>query len=162
MNVNISTVSSVDIIPEEPCNTAVLGSWTKRSDAVSACAGYIIDRCALRPDLRYAIMHDENHDCLIDIVAAKTGCEKHLLENVFEYRLLDQEWEMPEEVEGPLREFLEDAIGRDSVYEIVTCPESDIGVSTWIFEVSTNMLKVERGFEIRRKQKCQRGKRRNS
>lgn len=154
MKIDISTVSSVDIMPGEPCDTAVIGSWTNRSDAVSACAGYIIERCVLRPDLRYAIMHDVNHDCLIDIVAAKTGCKKYLLEKAFEHRLLEHEWEMPEEVEGALRECLEDAIGRDSVYEIATCPESDIGDSTWIFEVSTNQLEVESGCEIRKKERC--------
>lgn len=148
MTFDIWTVSSADNLPDEPPDMSTVGSWTDRNEAVAACADYIVERCALRPDLRYAILHDANHPLAADVVATKAGLSKEKLLKEFRYRLPD-DWEMPEAIEKALNEYLTEKIGMTSGYEISTEFESDVGVTEWMFEVVNNTLTLESGLIVK-------------
>lgn len=142
------TVSSADNLPDEPIDTAIVGSWTDRNEAVAACADYIVDRCALRTDIRYAILHDANHPLAADAVAAKAGWSKEKLLQAFRCRLQD-DFEMPEDVGKALKDYLVEAIGPSSGYDIETDFESDVGTTQWLFEVVNNTLTLVSGLIVK-------------
>lgn len=148
MTFGIWTVSSADNLPDEPIDTAIVGSWTDRNEAVAACADYIVERCALRTDIRYAILHDANHPLAADAVAAKAGWSKEKLLREFRYHLPD-DWEMPEDVGKALKDYLVEAIGPSSGYDIETDFESDVGRTWWLFGVLGNTLTLESGLIVK-------------
>ena len=144
MKFEIYTVSSVDIKADEPVETCTIKSFTSRKDAVKECVDYIIERCFLRPDIRYAIMHDFNHDQVLAIVSAKSGCDKKVIEKEFEFRPYHTRgWGMPHEVEDALSEYLFNEIDLYGVYDICTDFDTEIGGAEFIFEISMNMLETE-------------------
>lgn len=144
MKFEIYTVSSVDIQTDEPVETCTVKSFTSRKDAVKECVDYIIERCCLRPDIRYALMHDYNHDQILPIVSAKSGYDRKILEKEFEYRPLDARgWCMPHQVEEALSEYLSSEIDLYGSYDISTGYDTEIGSTEWIFEISMNMLEAE-------------------
>lgn len=140
MRYDIHTVSSVDIETGEPVQTNTIGSFTDRGDAIRECVDYIVERLKLRPDIRYALMHDENHDQIMALVSARSGVPKKTLEKEFEFRPLDRGWGMPPEVENAIRDFVEHVIELEGGYDIVTDFDTEIGSTEWIFDVSKNTL----------------------
>lgn len=147
MEIEINTVSSVDIPPDGPCETNTVGSWANERDAVIECAEYIVDRCAMRPDIRYALMHDEEHLDLIVFASDRSGIGRREIEESFSYSI-DEGWNCNPGVEAAIKEYLIDRISMSMVYEILTCAESEIGASTWIFEVSKNILRMNAGIDV--------------
>ena len=144
MKFEIYTVSSVDVQTDEPVGTCLTGSFTSRKGAIRECVDYILERCRLRADIRYALMHDNNHDQVLDIVSAKSGCDKKLIEKKFEFRpYRTRGWGMPHEVEDALSEYLFHEIELYGVYDISTDFDTEIGSAEFIFEVSMNMLDTE-------------------
>lgn len=144
MKFEIYTVSSVDIETDEQVETFTVKSFTSRKDAVKECVDYIIERCCIRPDIRYALMHDVNHDQVLAIVSEKSGYDRKIVEKAFEYRPLDSRgWCMPRPVEDALSEYLSNEIDLYGLYDISTDYDTEIGGTEWIFEISMNMLEAE-------------------
>lgn len=142
MTYEIWTVGSADNLPDEPPDTEIIGSWTSRREAVRACADYIVDRCSLRRDLTYAILHDENHPDAPKEIASRAGIGENELLKKCRCRLTE-EWEMPENVAKAMGEYLEEEILAASAYEITTDFESDVGTTEWLFGVVKNTLTLE-------------------
>ena len=144
MKFEIYTVSSVDIQTEEPVETCTIKSFTSRKDAVKECVDYIIERCCIRPDIRYALMHDVNHDQVLAIVSEKSGYDSKIIEKEFRYRPFGARWwRMPHPVEDALSEYLSNEIDLYGSYDISTDYDTEIGSTEWIFEISMNMLETE-------------------
>lgn len=144
MKFEIYTVSSVDIKTDEKVETCTAKSFTSRKDAVKECVDYIIERCCMRPDIRYALMHDVNHGQVLAIVSAKSGYDRKVLEKEFEYRPFDARgWCMPHRVEDALSEYLSNEIDLYGSYDISTDYDTEIGSTEWIFEISYNVLETE-------------------
>ena len=147
----IFTVSSVDIQPSDPVDTCTVGSFTNIDDAIRECTDYIIDRCRWRPDIRYAIMHDYNHEQVLGVVSEKSGRDRSEIEKKFKYNPIgDRGWGMPREVENALKEYLLHMVYLEGGYHIKTdIDDPEIGDTEWIFEISRNMLHFESGLIVK-------------
>jgi len=146
-NIVIYTVMSLDTVQDEPVDPTVTGSWTDREEAINQCVDYIVERCYLRPDIRYALMHDENHPDMLEVVSAKSGAGKDLLKKSFAYNLNDG-WEMPSKVEEAVKEYLASHLGIYMGYQIDTDIDSDIGSNGFMFVVSKNSLTFDRDTKV--------------
>lgn len=136
----VYSVVSTDITNDEPVETRVVGTYRRREDAVTACISYIMERLVLRPDIRYAFMHDVNHDqkTLIKFLRKLSIATPGKIRRAFAYTMAD--WEMPEEIGPAVRLFVREVV-EGGVYDISTDMESDIGYEQFIFEIQENELK---------------------
>ena len=134
----VYSVVSTDNKTDEPVDTFVCGTYRKREDAVTACVDYIMERLVLRPDIRYAFMHDVNHNTRREIARAM-HMSSSILKRKFAYDLKDG-WEMSDKLEKAVRDYLwHEVLG--GVYDIGTDMESSIGVASFIFYIQENQLK---------------------
>lgn len=140
----VHSVVSLDIIPDEPIDGTVIGTFHDRKRAIEECADYIIERLYLRADIRYALLHDENHPDLNDHLcdmAQKTFGE---IEEMFAYNVNDDNWDIPSVVEAVLKGWLIENIEAGGYYEIEVDPSDDvIGANEFVFKVIENQLKDE-------------------
>lgn len=135
----VYSVVSTDNTMDEPVDTQVVGTYRRREDAVQACVDYIMERLELRPDIRYALMHDVNHgQKLIRFLRGWSTATPRRIRRAFAYKMDD--WEMPEEIGSAVRLFIRDVV-EDGVYDIITDMESDIGCEEFVFEIQENELK---------------------
>lgn len=144
MNRKIWTVTSVDVEPGEKIDDYVCESRTTYEGAVDACVDYMMDRIWIRDDIRYALMHDVNHD-VSEFVEA-SGMGKDGLTELFDYGLRAPQWQnfsMPDTVDKALRGYLKGVVDAEFGYEIGTDFESKIGVCTYIFSIQESVLKED-------------------
>ena len=136
----VYSVVSTDNTTDEPVDTQVVGTYRKREDAVTACVDYIMERLVLRPDIRYAFMHDVNHDqkTLIKFLRKLSIVTPGRIRRAFAYKMDD--WEMPEEIGPAVRLFVREVV-EGGVYDMGTDMESDIGCEEFVFEIQENELK---------------------
>jgi hypothetical protein len=134
----VYSVVSTDITNDEPVDTMVVGTYIKREDAVTACVDYIVERLVLRPDIRYAFLHDENHNAL-KMVSKWSNVSPRRLKRMFAFNMNDG-WEMPESVEISVRWFVRE-VAEGGVYNMSTDIESDIGCESFVFDIQENTLK---------------------
>lgn len=140
----VHSVVSLDITPDEPIDGTVIGTFHDRANAIKECADYIIERLYLRADIRYAFMHDENHPYLEEDLSEKVEIPFSEVEKMFSYDVNDDEWNMPQEVESVLKEWLVDDIKAGGYYEIeVDDLDEVIGSHEFVFKVIENQLKDE-------------------
>lgn len=137
----VYSVGSVDIEPDSPVEADVIGSFANRRDAVKECVAYIVERCALRPDIRYALMHDLEHPDFLEQVSKRTGIGSKELLEIFKYDLAD-EWSMPVSVESAIEALLVFAVYIEGGYDIETDERSDVGAASYKFFVMENQLKT--------------------
>lgn len=136
----VYSVLSVDVKSDDPVQVDVVGSYCDKEDAVRACADYIIERIRDRPDIRYALYNDVNHnDTLRKELKVKSGVSYARLKTMFKYKI-SENWELPKNVRDVLWGYLRWNIECFGQYEIVTDMESDIGFETYIFDVQENHL----------------------
>ena len=136
----VYSVLSVDVKLDDPVQVDVVGSYRNKEDAVRACADYIIERIRDRPDIRYALYNDVNHNgTLRKELKAKSGVSYARLKTMFKYKMSGS-WELPKNVRDVLWGYLRWNIECFGQYEIVTDMESDIGFETYIFDVQENHL----------------------
>lgn len=136
----VYSVLSVDVKFDDPVQVDVVGSYCNKDDAVRACADYIIERIRDRPDIRYALYNDVNHnDTLRKELKAKSGVSYARLKTMFKYKM-SENWELPKNIRDVLWGYLRWNIECFGQYEIVTDMESDIGFETYIFDVQENHL----------------------
>lgn len=137
----VYTVSSVDVCPSEPVETNTIGSWRSRKSAGEECAAYIMDRVMIRPDIRYALMHNLQDQTLPSRVAEALGITEEELMNEgsfdFKYR---EDFEFPDGWYDAIFEDLEWTLARSSAYAIETDGLSDIGGCTFLFNITGNPL----------------------
>lgn len=130
----IYTVSSIDETLDCPIEFDVIGSFASRGAAIRACANYILERIQWRPDIRQAVLIDENHTYLRE--ALKKQFDMEWVERVLLYSDTDFSWEENESYQD-LRKFLfdyfVDEIGGDSCY-IIYCAT----YGTFRFDVTEN------------------------
>ena len=130
----IYTVSSIDDTVDDPMDFDVIGSYVSRGAAIRECANYILDRMQWRPDIRDAVLYDENHRNLLD--ALKEQFNMEWVERVLSYPDTDFSWEENESYQD-LRQFLfdyfVDEIGGQACYIIYS---STYG--TFRFDVTEN------------------------
>lgn len=136
----VYSVVSTDVTTDDPVDTQVVGTYRKREDAVTACVDYIMERFVLRPDIRYAFMHDVNHDQkkLIKFLREWSNATPGRIRKAFAYKMDD--WEMPEEIGPAVRLFVREVV-EGGVYDMSTAMESDIGCEQFVFEIQENPLK---------------------
>ena len=136
----VYSVVSTDVTTDEPVDTNVVGTYMKREDAVTACIDYIMDRFVLRPDIRYAFMHDVNRDqkTLIKFICGLSDATPGMIRKAFSFKMDD--WEMLEEIEPAVRLFLR-VVVEGGVYDMSTDMESEIGCEQFVFEIQENELK---------------------
>ena len=152
MSNEIYTVSSMDITSEEPADMTVISAWSTRTAAVRDCVDYIIQRLYIRPDIRYAFMHnDEDVDVLDAVALASSPPEvrtdkdsmddwKWRVLSYFEYDPKSDEWSPPSSVMSAITSYLLTCISAGKVYSIETDVESDIGAEKYVFMVSEVLL----------------------
>ena len=135
----VYSVVSTDITTDEPVDTQVVGTYRRREDAVTACVDHIMKRLVLRPDIRYAFMHDENHDqkTLIKFLREWSIATPGRIRRAFAYKKGD--WKMPEEIGSAVRLFVREVV-EGGVYDMSTDMESDIGRERFVFEIQDNYL----------------------
>ena len=138
----IWSVISIDMPDGEDVEVCVTCSERSRQEAVDSCAEYIIDRLDLRPDIRYALMHDENHPNLAEEMERKTGESATYLRGQFCYDV-NASWDVSDQVVDALRELLKSEIFVEGGYDMFTRTESDIGFSRFMFLVEENPLTEE-------------------
>lgn len=140
----VYTVSSVDVCPSEPIDTNTIGSWRSRKSAGEECARYIMDRATIRPDIRYALMHNLNDQMLPDRVAEALGITKEKLmnEGSFDFRYRE-DFEFPDGWYDALLEDLRQTLEGSSAYAIETDGFSDIGSCSFLFDIAGNPLMEE-------------------
>lgn len=130
----VYTVSSIDKMSDDPLDFDVIGSFASRGVAIRECADYILERIQLRPDIRYAVLSDEEHSDLRDSLKKQFNME--WVERVLSYSDADFSWEENESYQD-LRKFLfdyfVDEIGGGSCY-IMYCPT----YGTFRFDVTEN------------------------
>lgn len=136
----VYSVVSTDVTTDEPVDTQVVGTYRKREDDVTACIDYIMERLVLRPDIRYAFMHDVNHDqkSLIKFLRGWCYATPGMIRKAFSFNMDD--WEMPDEIENAVRLFVRDVV-EGGVYDMSTDMESEIGCEQFVFEIQENELK---------------------
>lgn len=132
----VYSVVSTDVTTDWPVDTQVVGSYRRREDAVTACVDYIMERLALRPDIKYAFMNDVNHSAMKEI-AKMSKVTPGRLKRMFAYQM--DEWEIPKEVEPAVRSFALE-VAKGGVYDMCTDMESDIGSEQFVFEIQENAL----------------------
>ena len=130
---------SIDMPDGEDIEVCVTSSERSRQEAVDSCAEYIIERLDLRPDIRYALMHDENHPNLAEELGQKTGESATYLRDQFCYDV-NASWDVSDQIVDALRELLKSAIFVEGGYDMSTETESDIGPSRFMFLVEENPL----------------------
>ena len=136
----VYSVVSTDVATDEPVDTNVVGTYIRRGDAVTACVDHIMERFVLRPDIRYAFMHDVNHEQkkLIKFIRGLSDATPGMIRKAFSFKMDD--WEMPEEIEPAIRLFVRDVV-EGGVYDMSTDMESEIGCEQFVFEIQENQLK---------------------
>lgn len=140
----VHSVVSLDIIPDEPIDGTVIGTFHDRENAIKECADYIIERLYLRADIRYAFMHDDNHPELKWSLSDRAEITFLDVDEMFLYDVNDDEWNMPPEVESFIKEWLVEEIKVRGYYEIeVDDLDEVIGSHEFVFKVIENQLKDE-------------------
>ena len=136
----VYSVVSTDITTDEPVDTQVVGTYRRREDAVTACIDYIMERLVLRPDIRYAFMHDVNHDqkTLIKFLRGWCDATPGRIRKAFAFKMDD--WKMPEDIGPAVRLFVREVV-EGGVYDMSTDMESEIGCEQFVFEIQENELK---------------------
>lgn len=136
----VYSVVSTDHTTDEPIDTHVEGTYRKREDAVTACVDYIMERLVLRPDIRYAFMHDVNHDqkTLIKFLRGWCDATPGRIRKAFAFKMDD--WKMPEDIGPAVRLFVREVV-EGGVYAMETEMESDIGFEQFVFQIQENELK---------------------
>ena len=144
----VYTVSSMDITSEEPADMTVISAWSTRTAAVRDCVDYIVQRLYIRPDIRYAFMHNEKDGDVLDAVALSSSPKecpinedtldywKRRVMSYFEYDPKSDEWCPPSDVVSAITSYLLTCISAGKVYSIETDMESDIGAEEYVFMVS--------------------------
>lgn len=144
----VYTVSSMDITSEEPADMAVISAWSTRTAAVKDCVDYIVQRLHIRPDIRYAFMHNEEDGDVLDAVALASSpqeCQtnkdsmddlRRRVLSYFEYDPKSEEWCPPSAVISAITSYLLTCISAGGEYSIETDIDSDIGAEKYVFEVS--------------------------
>ena len=140
----VYTVMSMDVCPSEPIDTNIIGSWRSRKLAGEECAEYIMDRVMIRPDIRYALMHNLNDQELPGRVAEALGITEDELmnEGSFDFRYRE-DFEFPDGWYDALFEDLRQTLAGSSEYAIETDGCSDIGGCTFLFNITDNPLMEE-------------------
>lgn len=136
---SVWTIGTVDVTSDMPIEVDACGTYDVRDEATDACAALIVERIGLRPDIRYALMHDVNHPWLPDAVAARCCWDVDVLKARFTYSM-DDGWELPSEVGQALTEVLEDQLRMQTGYDIATDVGSDIGAEQFLFFVHENLI----------------------
>ena len=132
------TIMSLDIVPDEPIDGTVVGTYQDRRRAIEECADYIIERVRLRTDVRYAIMHDLNHPELPCILEDEAGLSENEIEDLFSYEL-KEDWDMSQEAEASIKRWLVDSLCPGGYYEIeVDFTDDVIGGHEFVFKVIEN------------------------
>lgn len=151
----IYTVSSMDIPSEAPEDMTVVSAWSTRKAAVRDCVDYIIQRLYLRPDIRYAFMHNEEDGDVLDAVALASylpECQpnkgsmddwKLRVLSYFEYYPKSDEWSPPPSVMSAITAYLLTCVSEGRGYSIETDTDSDIGAEKYVFMVSEVPLDAE-------------------
>lgn len=141
----VYTVMSVDVCPSEPIDTNIIGSWRSRKLAGEECARYIMERAILRPDIRYALMHNLEDQTLPGRVAEALGIteEELMNEGSFDFKCRE-DFEFPDGWYDAIFEDLRWTLAGSSSYPIETDGDSEIGACSFLFEVVGNPL-VEEG-----------------
>ena len=139
----IWSVMSIDMPDGDEIEVCVTSSERSRQEAVDSCAENIIERMDLRPDIRYALMHDENHPNLAEELEQKTGESATYLRDQFCYDV-NASWDVSDQVVDALRELLKSSISVEGGYDMSTEMESDIGSSRFMFLVEENPLTEEK------------------
>lgn len=130
----IYTVSSVDHTTDDPVSFDVIGSCVSRGAAIRRCANYILERMEQRPDIRYAVRTDQNHQGLRD--ALNVMFTKEWVERILVYGHNEFSWEkdaLHEDLRQFLFDYFVDEIGGESCY-IMYCPL----YGTFRFDVTEN------------------------
>lgn len=144
MKKEIWTVFSVDEESDSRTEVCHVGSRCNRSDALDLLVDYIVERLELRPDIRYAMLHDLQHpaaDCMI-MERCKVPIEE--LRYLFRYNIIDDGWRMPKKVEDAVRGYLRAIVDVDGGYDIEL--DSDImGDAKFIFGADENELEEKDG-----------------
>ena len=135
----IYSIMSIDSCNELPIEPDVVQSTRSRETAVNACTEYILERIHLRPDIRYAMMHDMDHEELADVVAGESGVSRDEIRDSFKYSF-DEGWNLPEKVMDALSKFVHDALSVESAYIISTDMDSDVGSEVYTFMIVENQL----------------------
>lgn len=135
------SVMSVDLMADFPgeADVDVVGTWRSRRKAVDDCVDYIVERIALRPDIRYVMFHDVCHKDIVRNIVSASGVNRRTLIRKFDYNVKDG-WEMDPDIEKALRRYLRDAFSVDNQYSIM--PEvDDILGDSFTFQIVENQLK---------------------
>lgn len=135
----IYSIMSIDSCNDLPIEPDVVQSTRSMETAVNACSEYILERVHLRPDIRYAMMHDLNHEGLADAVAVESGVSRDEIRDLFKYSF-DEGWNLPEKVMDALFKFVHDALSVESEYVISTDEDSDVGSEVYTFMIVKNQL----------------------
>lgn len=155
----VYTVSSMDITSEEPADMAVVSAWSTRTAAVKDLVDYIVQRLYLRPDIRYAFMHNEKDGDVLDAVALSSSPKecpmnedslddwKRSVLSYFEYDPKSDEWCPPSDIVSAITSYLLTCISAGGEYSIETDIDSDIGAEKYVFEVSE--VQIDAGQEER-------------
>lgn len=146
----VYTVSSMDITSEEPADMTVISAWSTRTAAVRDCVAYIVQRLYIRPDIRYAFMHnEEDGDVLNEVALAVSRNDgqidywKRRIMDHFAYDPKCDEWSPPSCVMSAITSYLLTCISAGRVYSIETDTDSDIGAEKYVFMVSEVPLDAE-------------------
>jgi hypothetical protein len=153
MSKKIYTVSSMDIPSDTKADWLVAGAFSSREDAVKFCVDYIVERISLRPDIRYAFMHNEEDDDVLDVVATlsmrcpgEVEAWKMDILPYFKYDFTwsDEPWTPPTSVVDAIRRYLYDHMKDAEEYRIETDPDSEIGSEEYVFRISEVELDLRR------------------
>ena len=126
----VYVVLSADVSSDEPIEVEAVGSYERKEDALKACTDYVMERLALRPDIRYALYNDVNHG---KHLRRKLNIESGLSYPRLKRLFMAEEWNPPKRVEHALWCHVRLSLESDMAYYIDTDMFSDIGVTTYAF-----------------------------
>lgn len=144
MKKEIWTVFSVDEESDSKTEICHVGSRCNLNDALDLLVDYIVERLELRPDIRYAMLHDLQHPEADYWIMKRCNVPIEELRYLFRYKI-DDGWRMPKKVEDAVRGYLRAIVDVDWGYDIETGPDSDIGYAKFTFGADENELEEKDG-----------------